>query len=35
MAELNPGTPEQFAAFVKAELVKYEAVVKASGAKLD
>jgi tripartite-type tricarboxylate transporter receptor subunit TctC len=35
MAELAPTTPEQFAAFVKAELAKYEGVVKASGAKLD
>ena len=29
------GTPEQFGAFVKSELAKYEKVVKASGAKLD
>jgi tripartite-type tricarboxylate transporter receptor subunit TctC len=35
MAEPSPTTPEQFAAFVKAELAKYEAVVKASGAKAD
>ena len=28
-------TNEQFAAFVKAELAKYEKVVKASGAKVD
>ncbi|MFO1220312.1 MAG: tripartite tricarboxylate transporter substrate binding protein [Burkholderiaceae bacterium] len=35
MAELAPTTPEQFASFVKAELRKYESVVKASGAKLD
>ena len=35
MAELAPTTPEQFAAFVKSELAKYEGVVKASGAKLD
>jgi tripartite-type tricarboxylate transporter receptor subunit TctC len=32
MAEASPTTPEQFAAFVKAELAKYEPVVKASGA---
>ena len=35
MAETSPGTPEQFAAFVKGELAKYERVVKASGAKAD
>ncbi|MFT3822219.1 MAG: tripartite tricarboxylate transporter substrate binding protein [Rubrivivax sp.] len=35
MAEAAPTTPEQFGAFVKAELAKYEAVVKASGAKAD
>ncbi len=35
MAEGSPDTPEQFAAFVKAELAKYESVVKASGAKAD
>ena len=35
MAEPSPTTPEQFAAFVKAELAKYEPVVKASGAKTD
>lgn len=34
-AEPMAGTPEQFAAFVKAELAKYEKVVKASGAKVD
>ena len=32
MAEASPTTPEQFARFVKAELAKYESVVKASGA---
>jgi tripartite-type tricarboxylate transporter receptor subunit TctC len=32
MAEASPTTPEQFASFVKAELAKYESVVKASGA---
>jgi len=35
MAEPAPTTPEQFGAFVKAELLKYEQVVKASGAKVD
>jgi len=35
MAEPAPSTPEQFGAFVKSELAKYEKVVKASGAKLD
>ena len=35
MAEPSPTTPEEFAAFVKAELTKYESVVKASGAKVD
>lgn len=35
LAEPAPTTPEQFAAFVRAELAKYEPVVKASGAKVD
>ena len=35
MAEPSPSTPDQFAAFVRAELEKYKAVVKASGAKAD
>lgn len=35
LAEPSPTTPEQFAAFVKAELAKYESVVKASGATVD
>ncbi|MDE2616536.1 MAG: tripartite tricarboxylate transporter substrate binding protein [Burkholderiales bacterium] len=35
MAEPVPTTPEEFAAFMKAELAKYEQVVKASGAKVD
>jgi tripartite-type tricarboxylate transporter receptor subunit TctC len=35
LAEASPTTPEQFAAFVKAELGKYEKAVKASGAKAD
>ena len=29
------GTPEQFAAFMKKELARYEPVVKASGARVD
>jgi tripartite-type tricarboxylate transporter receptor subunit TctC len=28
-------TPEQFAAYVKAEAAKYAKLVKASGAKVD
>lgn len=35
LAELAPNTPEQFAAFVRAENAKYGPVVKASGARLD
>jgi tripartite-type tricarboxylate transporter receptor subunit TctC len=35
LAEPSPTTPEQFAAFVKAELAKYERVVKASGATVE
>ena len=35
MAEPVTSTPEEFAAFMKAELAKYEKVVKASGAKVD
>ncbi|MDT7836395.1 tripartite tricarboxylate transporter substrate binding protein [Aquabacterium sp. OR-4] len=35
MAEPSPTTPEQFGAFVKAELAKYGPVVKASGATVD
>lgn len=35
MAEPAPTTPEQFAAFIKAELNKYERLVKISGAKVD
>ena len=35
MAEPVASSPEQFAAFMKAELAKYEKVVKASGAKGD
>jgi len=35
MAEPVASTPEQFGAFMKSELIKYEKVVKASGAKVD
>ena len=35
LAEPVPSTPEQFGAFMKDELAKYEHVVKASGAKVD
>jgi len=35
LAEPAPMTPEQFGAFIKAELAKYEQVVKQSGAKAD
>ena len=35
MAEPVTSTPDEFAAFMKAELAKYEKVVKASGAKVD
>lgn len=35
MAEPVSNTPEQFAAFMKRELSKYEPVVKASGARVD
>ncbi|MCG2592008.1 tripartite tricarboxylate transporter substrate binding protein [Ramlibacter sp. XY19] len=35
MAEPVATTPDEFAAFMKSELVKYEKVVKASGAKVD
>jgi tripartite-type tricarboxylate transporter receptor subunit TctC len=34
-AEPSPMTPEQFAAFIDAELVKYARIVKLSGAKVD
>jgi tripartite-type tricarboxylate transporter receptor subunit TctC len=34
-AEPSPTTPDQFAALIQAELKKYAAVVKASGAKVD
>jgi tripartite-type tricarboxylate transporter receptor subunit TctC len=35
LAENMASTPDQFAAFVKAELAKYQSVVKASGAKVE
>jgi tripartite-type tricarboxylate transporter receptor subunit TctC len=35
LAEPMSGTPEAFAAFVRAELAKYEKVVKASGATVE
>jgi len=35
MAEPVPTTPGEFRAFMKAELAKYEQVVKASGARVD
>ncbi|HEY8357312.1 MAG TPA: tripartite tricarboxylate transporter substrate binding protein [Ramlibacter sp.] len=35
LAEPVPNSPEEFGAFMKAELAKYEKVVKASGAKVD
>jgi tripartite-type tricarboxylate transporter receptor subunit TctC len=35
LAEPMPGTPQQFGAFVRGELARYERVVKASGARVD
>lgn len=35
MAEPVPTSPEEFGRFMRAELAKYEKVVKASGAKVD
>jgi tripartite-type tricarboxylate transporter receptor subunit TctC len=35
LAEPVPSTPEQFGALMKSELAKYQAVVKAAGAKVD
>jgi tripartite-type tricarboxylate transporter receptor subunit TctC len=35
MAEPVPSSPEEFGNFMRAELAKYEKVVKASGAKVD
>ena len=34
-AEPMPMAPERFAAFVAAELAKYQGVVKASGARVE
>jgi tripartite-type tricarboxylate transporter receptor subunit TctC len=34
-AQAAPDTPEQFAAFIAAEIPKYARIVKASGAKVD
>jgi tripartite-type tricarboxylate transporter receptor subunit TctC len=34
-ARFSPNTPEQFSAFVKAEIAKWAPVVKASGARVD
>ncbi|MES2584851.1 MAG: tripartite tricarboxylate transporter substrate binding protein [Pseudomonadota bacterium] len=35
LAEPVPNTPEQFGAFMKSEMAKYQGVVKATGAKVD
>jgi tripartite-type tricarboxylate transporter receptor subunit TctC len=35
MAEPSPMTPQQFGDFVRAELQKYQGIVKASGARAD
>jgi tripartite-type tricarboxylate transporter receptor subunit TctC len=35
LAEPVPSAPDEFGAFMRAELAKYEKVVKASGAKVD
>ena len=35
LAEPVPTTPEQFGAFIKSEMAKYQGVVKATGAKVD
>ena len=35
MAEPVPTTPEAFGVFMRSELMKYEAVVKRSGARVD
>ncbi len=34
-ARFAPNTPEQFGAFVRAEIAKWAPVVRASGAKAD
>jgi tripartite-type tricarboxylate transporter receptor subunit TctC len=35
MAEPVWSTPQEFAAFMKAELARYQKIVKASGARVD
>ena len=35
MAEPVTSSPEEFGSFMKAELAKYEKVVRLSGAKVD
>ncbi len=35
LAEPVPSTQEQFGAFMKSEMAKYQGVVKAAGAKVD
>jgi tripartite-type tricarboxylate transporter receptor subunit TctC len=35
MAEPVPNSPDEFASFMRAELAKYEKIVKTSGAKVD
>ena len=34
-AEVATNTPEQFVEFIKAEMTKWEKVVKAAGARVD
>ena len=34
-AEPAPGTPAEFAAFIKSETAKWKKVIEASGAKVD
>jgi len=34
-ADVAPGTPEQFAAYIKTEMTKWAQVVKKSGAKAE
>jgi tripartite-type tricarboxylate transporter receptor subunit TctC len=34
-AEINPGTPEDFAKFIASEIERYGDIVKASGAKVE
>jgi tripartite-type tricarboxylate transporter receptor subunit TctC len=33
--DIITGTPEDFAAYIKSEIPKWTAIIKASGAKLD